>query len=1021
MKLQKLFKERLSLLNEEQKKAVESMEGPVMVIAGPGTGKTEVLGARISNILHTQTDINAKNILCLTYTNAGVIAMRQRLFEFIGSESHNIEIHTFHSFCNKIIQENNDYFPVKDLENISELNQYEIIENLLLSLPAEDPHFKKNSFIDAKKLLSIFNVFKSENWTIDILLTSVKEGLENLNTDETLFYKRKYTCKKSNKIYEKGDINEKKYNNKFDKIKKLESAIFLFKKYNKSLKESGQYDFQDMILWIIEAFEKDVNFLCEYQEQFQYVLVDEFQDTNGSQKKIIDYLCSYWDSPNIFVVGDDDQSIYRFQGANMRNIIDFYNQYKNDIKLITLDKNYRSSQEILDLSKNIINKNSERLESEISFLNKNLFSKNNRFLKIDNPKPLLKKYYNEYHEDFGIFIKIKELQKKGINLSNIAILYQNHKQAENLLKLFEKNKIPVKIKETQNILEQPLIKNIILILEYFYKESVDIFSGDYILFKILYLPFFNISNINIINFAIDRKREIKEKNKKNIYFKKLLFDIDDEKNPLYFLKNIMETLEKKYINSSLLIFLENIFTNANIIKWILQQNNKDVLFKELSSFFHFIKNLCSKNNFFSLKDLFSILKRMENHNIKIPIEKIYYEKDGVNFITTHSSKGLEFEYIFLKGVNKNIWDKQKPQSYFIPDSLPVSNNGDFLEEKRRLFFVALTRAKKHLEVSCSTNSLEGKELDPSIFIAEMQEFVTPEIIKYADELIEEVIVSELFLENIPVNKDNIIIDNKSMSYLLDGYILSPTHLNKYLECPKKFYYENLLQIPSSMSNSACFGSAIHYALEKGINDIENNNKLTSSKFIEYYIYSLEKFKYLFEEKEYLNFIKHGEHVLKKYYNEKILIFDKSIRRKSEQKIITGLNNLRIKGNIDRLDIVDNNIFSIIDYKTGNPLSTFTKEKLLPPSEKNNFLGGDYWRQMVFYSILVENNFHLNKNISYFIFDFIEPLKGIFYSHEIFVTEECKAKVKDQIKYMYENINNGNFEGCMKPDCYWCSI
>lgn len=1019
MKLQKLFKERLNILNDEQKKAVEYIEGPVMVIAGPGTGKTEVLGARISNILQCQTDINAKNILCLTYTNAGVVAMRQRLFEFIGSESHNIEIHTFHSFCNKIIQENGDYFPIKDLENISELDQCEIIENLLLDLPATDPHFKKNSFIDSKKLLSIFNVFKSENWTIDILLNSVKQELENLNNDESLQYKRKYTCKKTNKIYEKGDINEKKYQNKLNKIKKLESAILLFEKYNNALRKNGQYDFQDMILWIIEAFEKDVDFLCDYQEQFQYILVDEFQDTNGSQKQIIDYLCSYWDSPNIFVVGDDDQSIYRFQGANMRNIIDFYNQFKNDIKLVTLDKNYRSSQEILDLSKNIINKNSERLESEISFLNKNLYSKNNRFLGNENPKPILKKYYNEYHEDFGIFTKIKHLQEKGVNLSNIAILYQNHLQAENLLKLFEKNNIPVKIKETQNILEQPLIKNIILILEYFFKESCEIFSGEHILFKILYLPFFDISNKDITNFAIKRKIEMKENNQKNIYFKKLLFDIDNEKDPFYFIKIIVENLEKKYITSSLLVFLESVFNNAGIIKWILKQKNKDVLFKQLSSFFHFVKNLCSKNKSFDLKNLLNILRRMESHNIKIPIEKIYYEKGGVNFITTHSSKGLEFEYVFLKGVNKNVWDKQKSQNYFIPDSLPVSNNGDFLEEKRRLFFVALTRAKKYLEVSSSLNSLDGKEFDDSIFIAEMQEFIDPEIVKYSDDLIEEVVLSELYvIDN--SNKDT-FIDDKSLNYLLDDYILTPTHLNKYLDCPKKFYYENILQIPSCMSHSASFGSAVHYALEKGINDLEQSRKLDKMQFINYYRDALEKYKYLFEEKEFVKFLKHGEFILKKYYEEKILLLDNNIKKVTEKKIITGLDNIRIKGNIDRLDMVDNSIISIVDYKTGNPLSPFTKEKLQPPSEKNNFLGGDYWRQMVFYNILVENNLNLNKNISNCIFDFIEPQNGFFHSHNVSITEDCKEKVKEQINYAYNNIKNGKFDGCMKDDCSWCSV
>ncbi|HID91497.1 TPA: ATP-dependent helicase, partial [Candidatus Peregrinibacteria bacterium] len=500
---------RLAKLNPEQRNAVETIEGPVMVIAGPGTGKTETLGARIANILQ-KTDSDPHNILCLTYTNAGVVAMRKRLLEFIGPDAQKVEIHTFHSFCNKVIQENPEIFSqTRDEENISPLEQHEILDEILDNLPTSSLFFShNNSYFWSDKLLNFFGVLKSEKWTPEMVREKSQEFLDSLPENSEFQYKRKYTNKKTGETFQKGDINPAKIKKEDDKIQKLREALEISEKYSEKMKELGKYDFNDMILWVLEKFSTSDSLLAEYQEQFQYILVDEFQDTNGSQKELIDHLISYWESPNIFVVGDDDQSIYRFQGANMRNILEFFGDHKEAISTITLTKNYRSTQKILDTAEAVIARNSERLVSEISGLSKHLTAENDKNPEIS---PTLTAYYNEMHEQLGVFNAIKKLHESGENLSKTAVIYKNHRQAENIIALCEHAKIPLRVKENQNILELPLTKFILEMLKYFQAEKNTPFSGESILYKMMYFPFWKIDQHDIALVTL----KLRENSRKN--------------------------------------------------------------------------------------------------------------------------------------------------------------------------------------------------------------------------------------------------------------------------------------------------------------------------------------------------------------------------------------------------------------------------------------------------------------------------------------------------------------------------
>ncbi|HKK79041.1 MAG TPA: UvrD-helicase domain-containing protein, partial [Phaeodactylibacter sp.] len=337
------FLDTLQQLNPQQQEAVEQIEGPVLVIAGPGTGKTHILSSRVGRIL-LETDAQAHNILCLTFTEAGVHAMRQRLLEFIGPEAHRLPIYTFHSFCNSVIQDHLELFGRQDMEPLSDLERVELIRSVLDGLPPEHPlrRGQNDAFFYETHLRKLFQQMKAERWTVEKVNTAIDEYLASLPQREDYIYKV------NRGDFKKGDLKTSKIQTETEKMERLRAAVALFPDYQKAMRDARRYDYDDMILWVLEGFEKHENLLRSYQERFLYLLVDEYQDTNGAQNAILRKLVEYWDQPNLFIVGDDDQSIYEFQGARLKNLTDIYQAYRADLSLVMLRNNYRSTQHILD-------------------------------------------------------------------------------------------------------------------------------------------------------------------------------------------------------------------------------------------------------------------------------------------------------------------------------------------------------------------------------------------------------------------------------------------------------------------------------------------------------------------------------------------------------------------------------------------------------------------------------------------------------------------------------------------------
>ncbi|NBO57502.1 MAG: ATP-dependent helicase, partial [Chitinophagia bacterium] len=786
------FEESYQSLNTAQKEAVVSIEGPVMVIAGPGTGKTQILAIRIGKIL-LDTDTQPENILCMTYTDSGALAMRKRLLKMIGTDAYKVNIHTYHSFCNQVIQDNLSFFEKNSLDPISELESIALMRELIDRFPQGHAlkRYRSDVYFETKNLRQLFSTMKREGWQPQELLDAIKTYLDELPTRDEFVYKKKY------KQFNAGDLKIEKLNEEKERMGKLEAAVKEFDQYQQLMHNHKRYDFDDMINWVIRAFSENKNLLAQYQEQYQYVLVDEYQDTSGTQNKLVEMLISYWEEPNIFVVGDDDQSIFRFQGANVENMLAFSNKYPN-IKTILLLENYRSTQPILDAAKSLIDKNQERLIHHINGLDKNLRAA--KELSSNHPKkPIIHAYRNPREEMIGITASIETLVQSGVEPKNIAVIYRENSYGEELAEFLKNKNILYYSKRNINLLSIPLIKKIILLFEYLEAEMDMPFSGDERLFEILHFDWFNIRPLEIAKLSIENTERAYKKEPTG--FRRI---IDDKINSVagsLFEKNIsdelahagkvIEGLIASIHNITLQQLLEKIIHDTGLLGVIMNASDSHWQLQVLTSFFDFMKDETKKDPSMNLKKFVRVIQLMEKENIRLPIVQVGGSEKGVNLLTAHGSKGLEFAHVFIAGTNAMYWEKKNVSNsgYKLPDTLFLSNAVSSNEEElRRLFYVAITRAETNLVISYSLQNKDGKGIEASQFVEEIKEAQQLEEISisldeqtlHAFNLIRMTSASAPVIEKM----DTDIIDKA-----LEKFSMNVTALNNYLNCPLEFYYK----------------------------------------------------------------------------------------------------------------------------------------------------------------------------------------------------------------------------------------
>ena len=1028
--LQKKFGEEYLKLNDQQRKAVDTIEGPVMVIAGPGTGKTQILAARIGKIL-LDTDVLPENILCLTYTDAGTIAMRKRLVQFIGADAYKVNIYTFHAFCNDVIQDNLSLFEKNSLDAISELETIQLFKTLIDGFAKNHPlkRYRGDVYFEINNLKSLFSAMKREGWTPDFINQKIDNYLADLpNRDE-------YIAKRAVKEFKKGDIRTDKINEEKEKNEKLRAAVNEFNNFQSLMRKKNRYDFDDMINWVISVFEEHPNVLSAYQEKFQYILVDEFQDTSGTQNRLVQLLISFWDKPNVFVVGDDDQSIYRFQGANVENMLHFANAYTKDLMTVVLTNNYRSIQPILDIAKTLINNNEERLVKKIDGLSKELIA-SNTLINQFTQQPIILEYNSVKEEMAGITRQVFNLYQQKVAPGKIAVIYKENKYGEELAKYFRLKNIPVYSKRSINILEHPFVKKLVEILRYLNAEHDIPYGGDEMLFEILHYDFYQIPPIEIAKLTVEVNQ--KRYNSELTSLRKLLFDKANGPAKDLFdiginttLKNISAVIEQLIAdvsNVTLQQLFANIIQDGGVIGYILKSTEKIALLQLLTAFFDFIKEETSRNPQLNLNGLIGIIDLMEKENLPLPLIQVAGNDKGINLLTAHGSKGLEFEYVFFAGVNASSWEKKRKPGggYKLPDTMFASQPASSDEEElRRLFYVALTRAEINLYLSYAKYKNDGKEIEPSMFIAEILQANAIPIVK-VQMPVEEMADFDLlqFSNQAPEIEHP---EEDFVNTLLEKFVMNVTALNNYLSCPLEFYYKNLIRIPTGKSEATEFGSAIHFALEKlfrkmleagrGQEGKKESFPPVSAMIIDFNWY-MNRHRENFTKEAFERRIEYGDEVLKNYYAKYINTWNKVV---AVERNIRGVvvNGVPLKGKLDKLEFDGKNV-NVVDYKSGDIDKALPKMKGPNDKEPN---GGGYWRQAVFYKILVDNYDQKDWKVISTEFDFVEPDKKKEYRKEkIVISPEDIETVKQQLSAVWEKIQNRYFyTGCGKADCHWCNF
>ena len=1023
-KLNKRFAEEYSRLNEQQRQAVDRIEGPVMVIAGPGTGKTQILAARIGKIL-LETDASPSNILCLTYTDAGALAMRRRLAHFIGSDAYKVNIYTFHAFCNDIIQENLSLFEKNELDPISELEKIEMMRKLIDEFPKNHPlkRYRGDVYYEIRNLSHLFSTMKQEGWKQELILQSIETYIADLPNRDG------FVAKRATKEFKKGDIRTDKIEEEKEKMSKLAAAVQEFDKFQSMMRKANRYDFDDMINWVIKAFEVNKQLLLNYQERYQYILVDEYQDTSGTQNQLVRLLINYWEQPNIFVVGDDDQSIYRFQGANVENMEQFVTDYTNDLFKVVLTNNYRSTQPILDISKSLISRNEERLIRKMEGLSKELIASHPDIKLLDH-QPLIYEYETQRQEMIGITLQIEELIKKGTEPGKIAVIYKENKYGDELIKLFRHRTIPTYSKRSLNLLDIPLSKKIIQILEYLAAEHDTPYGGDEMLFEILHFDFFNIPPLEIAKLSVevaekqfsDHKTSIRKLlQEKAVQQPKDLFDKGIHP-ALKAAAPVIEQLIADAVNITIQGLLENIIRKTGLLSKIMQSDEKIWLLQTLTAFFDFVKEETRRNPDLTVGGLVQNIKLMKDNNVPVPLVQVGGTDKGVNLLTAHGSKGLEFEYVFLAGTNASFWEKKRKPSggYKFPDTIfsskPVSSDE---EELRRLFYVAITRAQKELIISHAAFTNDGKGLEPSRFIAEIldvHDLATKKIALAPEDVTEFHLLQ--FAETAAPEIEK--IEKDFITRILEKFVMNVTALNNYLRCPLEFYFKNLIRIPSPKNEATEFGSSVHFAVQRLFEKMKNDpaqafpSKQDMLNDFNWYMY---RHRESFIKEAFDRRLEYGNEILSNYYDEyihqwnKIVVVEHNIRN-------VVVNGVPLKGKLDKLEFNGKEV-NVVDYKTGDPDKS--NDKLKPPHDKVP-LGGDYWRQGVFYKILVDN-YKKDWKVVSTEFDFIEPdTKKKYQKRKLVITPEDMTTVTHQLTETWNKIQNNEFYvGCGSKDCHYCNF
>ncbi len=852
-----------TFLNKTQKQAITHGKGPLLIIAGAGTGKTTVITQRIKHLI-VDKKIPPNSVLALTFTEKAAYEMQERVDVLLPYGYADLWINTFHSFCDRVLRDDGHavgldpgYRLISESEAVLLLRQNIFDLKLSLFRPLGNP----NKFLDA--LLTHFSRLKDED-------ISPGQYLEWA----------------------------KKQNDEVEKAQYLELAQ-VYKDYEDLKVKSSMMDFSDLISNTLLLFRKRPSVLRRYQEQFNFVLVDEFQDTNYAQNELAILLAG--DDKNITVVADDDQSIYRFRGAAVSNVLQFKKNFPK-AEIITLVDNYRSTQTILDSSYRLIQHNNPNRLEVVEKINKKLISHND----VKESKIELIHTTRPEDEADEIAGKIGQLSR-NYEYKDMAVLVRANNHSQAITAALQRHRIPYQFLGPGYLFQQEEVKDLIAYLTFLTNLSDSIS-----LFRVLSMDVFDIPYVELnylMNYAKKKNLTLFEslENLSQSFLKeKTIAKLEK------FRKMAVTHLEKSKKQQSGQVLFDFLVDSGLYDKYrTVETASEEKKVQNISKFFDRVKNFetdRSDANIFSLVEWLTLMLQMGDSPTAADVD--LRDQNAVNILTVHSSKGLEFKIVFLVNlVSDRFPSRERSEKIPLPpgiikEKLPMET--DFhLEEERRLFYVGMTRAKEKLFFTASDFYGTGgraKKISPFVFEA-LPEFAN---IKQSDKVRQLSLGDALSIYKAP---DEAIEEKEpyKVSYI------TFSDLQAYDICPLHYKAKVIFKVPTPATSVQSFGISIHAALYDFYKELQEGATPNLKNLQNYLKQEWVNEGYSSKKHEEESF-RSAKKQLDNFYEIESKNFQKPIGLEYQFRFILK-NGVKVFGKIDRIDRKDNGI-EIIDYKTG---------------------------------------------------------------------------------------------------------
>ncbi len=988
----KSFEERYSALNKEQKLAVDTIDGPVLVVAGPGSGKTELLSLRVGNILRLG-HVSPHNILCLTFTENGAINMRERLATLIGGDAYRVSIFTFHAFCNHIIARHPEYFwSAAHFSQANDIARAEILESLFHALPHGHPlasYHPEKGFVYLRDVADRIKHIKSYGYTADEYMSVLAElpkeydainkilklwperlsikklddverivtELRALHGTTSLFlskmlsssldaaqvlgkteplgeWKAKFTVKNDDGIVLKDSHNKEK----------IFAVGELYKQYSDEMYKRALYDYDDMIIEVAHALRDHTTLRTVLEEQYQYILVDEFQDTNEAQMSLVRAISEadvHEGRPNVMVVGDDDQAIYKFQGAEISHMMRFRDALYRDVVTIVLDKNYRSTQEVLDLARTVVTQipGKARLEDRYEDITKILTAKN---ASLPEGTITITNTSSDVAEYAHIARSIRKQLDDGVDASDIAILSRGHRELRALLPYLDRAEIPYEYIKKANVFDEPHVKILIEVCEYISSVMEHETTSEYILPKLLAHPCFQIERLGLFTLAVEAKEN-------HMSWTEVLLTTKHEK--LRVMGELLAELAVEGVSTPLEHILETFMEKSGFKEYYF---SRDLIKKSPTTYVAFLASLKTfiealrewkEGEMLLVSDVASFVAMHVDHDIALVSESPFMKHEhSVQLMTAHASKGLEFGTVYIISAHDALWTKS-PRTNIAPLPSPLlplmQPAGDTEDDFIRLLYVAITRAKHTLHIT--SHDAQVRYL-PQDDVKQGGEYDDVEI---------EAHENALALHKEPYKEDEWVL----LRRLVKNYAMPVTHLNNFVNLseggPLYFIEQNLLRFPQPMNPSGVYGSAIHAAIEEII--MYPKYHAGESVSLQYLltVFTKELAKGRLPKHEVEKQSARGEDVIKRLHVMTKGMFTPSdaveVDMKNEGVM---LGDAHIIGKLDLLSVKDKH-YEVVDFKTGKSYTTWDEGK----TDSDKIKLHKYRQQLIVYKLLLENSIH----------------------------------------------------------------